>query len=158
MRSLYKLPLRLKSLFRRTRVERELDDELRFHLEQLVREKVAQGMIPEEARYAALHELGRMEQIKEECRDMRGVNYIENFLQDIRYGLRQLRRSPGFTAVVILSLALGIGANTTIFSLIDAVMLKMLPVQQPEQLVLLNWASQGRPGIMPWFAHSLSGN
>ena len=158
MRSLYKLPLRLKSLFRRTRVERELDDELRFHLEQLVREKVAQAMIPEEARYAALHELGRMEQIKEECRDMRGVNYIENFLQDIRYGLRQLRRSPGFTAVVILSLALGIGANTTIFSLIDAVMLKMLPVQQPEQLVLLNWASQGRPGIMPWFAHSLSGN
>jgi len=157
MRSFYKLPLRLRSLFRKGCVERELSDELRFHLEELTQAKISKGMTPEEARYAILRELGGIEQIKEECRDMRRVNYIENFLQDIRYGLRELRRSPGFTAVVILSLALGIGANTAIFSLIDAVMLKMLPVQRPEQLVLLNWASQGRPGTMPWFAHSLSG-
>lgn len=78
--------------------------------------------------------------------------------QDIHFGLRMLAKSPGFTAIVILSLALGIGANTAIFSLIDAVMLKMLPVRQPQQLVLLNWASRSRPGTVPWFAHSLSGN
>ena len=76
---------------------------------------------------------------------MRRVNYLEDFLQDIRYGLRQLRRSRGFTAVVVLSLALGIGANTAIFSLIDAVMMRMLPVRQPEQLILLNWVSLGFP-------------
>ena len=136
MRWLYKIPLRLRSLFRRGRVEQELSDELRFHLEKLPEEKVAKGMAPEEARYAALRELGGVEQIKEECRDMRRVNYVENFLQDVRYGLRQLRRSPGFTAVAILTLALGIGANTAIFSLLDSVMLRDLPVRDPGRLVL----------------------
>jgi hypothetical protein len=94
MRSLYKLPLRLKSLFRRTRVERELDDELRFHLEQSIPENVAKWMTPEEASCTALCELGGMEQSKEECRD-----YIENFTQDLHYGLRMLAKNPGFTAV-----------------------------------------------------------
>ena len=96
MRWLYKLPLRLRSLFKRARVEQELSDELRFHLERLTEENVSHGMTPKEARFAALRALGGVEQIKEECRDMRKVNYFENFLQDVRYGLRVLRRNPGF--------------------------------------------------------------
>src|SRR6266700_4427657 len=124
MRWIYKLPLRVRSLFRKNRVEQELSQELRFHLEKLIEEKVAKGMTTEEARYAALRELGGEDQIKEECRDMRGMNYIENFVQDVRYGLRQLRRNPGFTAVAVLTLALGIGANVTIFTFVSALLLK----------------------------------
>ncbi len=136
MRWTYKLPLRFRSLFRKSHVEKELGEELRFHLEKLIEEKIAQGMIPEEARYAALRELGGVEQIKEECRDMRRVNYIENFFQDLRYGLRQLHRNPGFTAVAALTLALGIGANTAVFSIIHASLLKPLPFHDPARLVL----------------------
>ncbi len=130
----YTVPLRLRSLFRRRQVEQELDEELRYHLERQIEEHIAKGLTPIEARYAALRALGGIEQRKEECRDMRRVNLIENILQDLRYAGRILRRSPGFTAVAILSLALGIGANAAIFQLLNAVRLRSLPVANPTEL------------------------
>src|SRR5271169_1013370 len=122
------LLLRLRSLFRRKAVDKELEEELRFHFEEQVSKFVQAGLSLEEARRRARLEFGGMEQIKEEHRDARGVSFIEALVQDVRYGLRILGRTPVITAVAILSLALGIGANTAIFSLIDAVRLKMLPV------------------------------
>ncbi|MBO0720929.1 MAG: ABC transporter permease, partial [Blastocatellia bacterium] len=138
----YAIPLRLRSLFRHKQVEQELDEELRYHLEQQIEEYIAKGMTPEKARYAALRALGGIEQRKEECRDMRRVRVIEDIIQDLRYGLRTLRKSPGFTAVAVLSLALGIGANTALFSVVDPLMIKSLPVKTPEQLVVLNTVDQ----------------
>lgn len=144
-RCAYKLKLRLRSLFRRNRIEHELSDELRFHLGRLVEEKLANGLKPEEAHYAAMRELGSVEQIKEGCRDMRRMNYIENVLQDTRYGLRQFRRSPGFTAAAVITLALGIGANTAMFTLLDAILLRLLPVRHAEQLYQVRRSGTGEP-------------
>lgn len=118
MRWVYKLPLRFRSLFRKGRVDEELTDELRFHLERLIEEKVTQGVPAEAARNAALRELGGVEQIIEECRDMRRVNYVESFVQDVHYALRQLRRNPGFATVAVLSLALGVGSSAALYSII----------------------------------------
>ena len=146
MRIFDKIALRIRSLLRRDRVEHDLTDEIRFHLEKLIEENVARGMTPEDGRYAAVRELGGLEQIKEECRDMRRVNYVENFVQDIRYGLRMLAKNPGFTTVAILTLALGIGANTAIFSAVYAVLLRPLPFARPGQLVRV-FEANDRAGI-----------
>src|SRR5689334_11999091 len=123
----YTLPLRLRSVLRRDRVERELSDELRFHLARLTEEQIANGVPPKEAKYAALRELGGIDQITEACRDARRVSVFEHLLQDVQYGLRQLRRNPAFSAAAIATLALGIGVNAAIFSVIESVMLAPLP-------------------------------
>jgi predicted permease len=133
----YTIPLRLRSLFRRRQVEQELDEELRYHLERQIEEHIAKGMTEEDARYAALRAMGGIEQRREECRDTRRVRLIEDLVQDLRYGLLTLRKSPGFTAVAVLSLALGIGANTAIFSVFDPIVIKSLPVKNPEELFIL---------------------
>src|ERR1700730_13350809 len=128
---IYTVPLRLRSLLRREEVERELDEEMCYHLERKTEEYVASGLSPQEARHAALRTMGGIEQRKEECRDMRKVNWLDDFLQDLRYAARRLLRRYGFAAVVVLTLALGIGANTWIFSVIDSVLLRRLPYQDP---------------------------
>lgn len=146
-RWVYTIPLRLRSLFRREQADLELDEELRDHVERRAAENVARGLDPEEARRQALLEIGGIEKRKEECRDMRRVRWIQDALQDLGYGLHVLRKSPGFTAVAILTLALGIGANTAVFSLAYAVILKGLPVPNPNELVRYSLREPGVPDL-----------
>ncbi len=136
------LYIRFRSLFRRTAVNGELDDELRFHLEMQTAKYVEAGLTPEEARRQARLEFGGFEQVRGECHDARGVSFAETIAQDVRFGLRMLRKSPVFTAAVIATLALGIGANTAIFSLVNAILLRSMPVRNPDELVVLQWEAR----------------
>ena len=136
---------RLRALFRPKSMETELDEELRAHLEHEVEKYVQSGLPLEEAKRRARLEFGGLDQVKEECRDARGVNLIETTLQDIRYGVRKLARSPGFTAVAVATLALGIGANTLIFSVVNAAILHPLPFRDAGRLVT-QWATSPTVG------------
>lgn len=150
---LYSVPLRLRSLFFRKRADQELNEELRDHVELQTQENIARGMSPEAARYAALRALGGLTQVEEECREARGVNMIENFIQDLRYGLRQLRRSPGFFVLALSCLTLGIGANTAVFSWIEGILFRPYPgVVHQERLVAIGGTSPGEEqgGPLSW--------
>src|SRR6266513_4991967 len=127
--------LRLQTLFRRDRITQRLDDEIQFHLDQQIAENISAGMSPDEARYAAQRTFGNPTFLKEQARDTWGWIWLDQVGQDLRYGLRTLRNSPNFTAVAVLTLALGIGANTAIFSPLDGLVLRDLSVPHPEQLV-----------------------
>jgi predicted permease len=129
---------RVRALFQRKTVEGELDEELRFHLERQMQKHLKAGLSREEAMRRARMEMGGLDQVKEECRQSWGVALIGTLVQDLAYAVRVLSKSPGFTAAVVLSLALGIGANTAIFSLIDAVLWRMLPVKDPAGLWVIN--------------------
>jgi hypothetical protein len=139
------LRLRWRSLFRRDSVERDLDKELSFHLAQQIEENIARGMNPPTAREAALRTLGGLTQIQEDCRDMRRTNHIENLGSDLRYAFRSLRRTPSFTTIIVLTLALSIGANSAIFSVIQGVLLRPLPYAQPDRLVRIYFQSDSQP-------------
>ncbi|MBS1877177.1 MAG: ABC transporter permease [Acidobacteria bacterium] len=129
------LRMRLRSLFRRARVERELDEELRYHLDRETDFNIAQGMSPDEARFAALRDISDIELRREECRDMRRVNWIENAIADMRFAARQLRKEYEFTTTAMLMLALGLSASIAIFAFVDAALVKPLPYQDPDRLI-----------------------
>jgi predicted permease len=132
------LKMALRALLRRSRTENELDEELNYHIEQQAEQNIRLGMNPEEARFAARRAFGGVEQAKERSRDARGVRWLEDLWQDLRYGARMLAKNPGFTLAAALTLALGIGANTAIFSLFNSVVFRTLPVRDPNQVVKLS--------------------
>lgn len=134
-----------RTLFGREGAERDMDAELRSHMEMHAKDLMRSGMPRDEALREARVAFGGVENVKEECRDAIGISFLESFMQDLRFGLRMLRKSPGFTAVCVVTLALGIGANTAIFSLIDGLLLRSIPVGNPQQLVLLKWSGHKTP-------------
>ncbi len=138
-------------LFRRKTSDPELDAELRYHLAKLIAMYIADGMPPDEARRQALLDFGGVESTKEACRDHRPLQWLQSFTADLRYACRRLAHAPAFTALAVVSLALGIGANTALFSLINAALIRLIPVQSPEELVWFHSGSHGRALSYPFY-------
>jgi predicted permease len=150
---LYSLPLRLRSFFHPNQVDQEMKEELREHLEQQIRENIAKGMSPEEARPSAVRTMGGIPQIEQQCRDARGGSVLDDFTQDLRYGFRQLLRSPGFSALAILCLTLGVGANAAVFSWVEGILFRPYPaVAHQERLFALAGTARGETeaGGLSW--------
>src|SRR5580698_1975521 len=137
MRWLHKLSMQIHMLFRRDEAGGRLDDELQFHLEQQIAENIAAGMSPEEARHAAMRSFGNPTALRDEARSTWSWNWLENFKRDLRYGIRTLARTPGFSVVAILVMALGIGASVALFTVVRSVLLKPLPFKDQDRLVRL---------------------
>ena len=131
-------------LLRKSRMEHQLDQELSLHLEQHMAALIERGHSPEEARRLARMELGGPEQVKEACRDARGTRWLEDLFQDVRYALRTLRQNPGFAAVALLTLALGTGATTIVFTVIEGVVWRPFPYPHPERLLRLRHQVRGQ--------------